>query len=119
VLAAIDGFYGAVVQQLRPWRPKAPQLPPSGRTAAEAAGIDIEPPPSDLIEPEEPDTTAPPEAEEAPSAVIQAVEGLAPAAPVADGHGPPDEPDADDEEEFVSWDAAHQRIEHERDLDRS
>src|SRR3546814_6647776 len=51
VLAAIDGFYGAVVQQLRPWSAKAPQLPKGGKTAAEEAGIDIEPPPGDIDEP--------------------------------------------------------------------
>ncbi|MGD9998208.1 MAG: hypothetical protein AB7L17_07200 [Ilumatobacteraceae bacterium] len=50
VLSALAGFYEAVVQDLRPWVAKAPQLPPSGRTAAETAGIDISPPPLDMKE---------------------------------------------------------------------
>jgi hypothetical protein len=48
VLAAIDGFYGTVVQQLRPWTPKAPQLPSSGRTSVSEVGIDVTPPPSEV-----------------------------------------------------------------------
>ncbi len=40
VLAAIDGFYGAVLQAVRPWTPKPPQFPKAG-TAAEDAGLDI------------------------------------------------------------------------------
>lgn len=51
VLTAIDGFYGAVVQQLRPWAAKAPQLPRGGRSAAEEAGLELAPPPEDLLEP--------------------------------------------------------------------
>ena len=47
VLDAILGFYAEVVQGLRPWTPKAPQLP-TGRTAAEDAGIDIRPPKGDF-----------------------------------------------------------------------
>jgi len=50
VLASLDGFYGAVVQQLQPWSAKAPQLPRSSKSAVEEAGIDIEPPPLDLEE---------------------------------------------------------------------
>ena len=50
VLAALDGFYGTVVQQIRPWAAKAPQLPRSSKTAVEEAGIDIEPPIRDLQE---------------------------------------------------------------------
>lgn len=50
VLAAVDGFYGTVVQQLRPWTAKAPQLPKSDRTAVEEAGIDTRPPTADLAE---------------------------------------------------------------------
>ncbi len=40
VVSAVNGFYESVAQDLRPWVPKAPQLPTAGRTAAEAAGID-------------------------------------------------------------------------------
>jgi hypothetical protein len=43
VVAAIDGFYGGAVQGLRLWTAKAPQLPAKGLTAAEQAGIDIDP----------------------------------------------------------------------------
>ncbi len=50
VLSSVAGFYEAVVQDLRPWVAKAPQLPPGGRSAAEAAGIDVTPPPFDLSE---------------------------------------------------------------------
>jgi hypothetical protein len=39
VLAAIDGFYETVLQGIRPWVAKAPQLPKAG-TAVAAAGID-------------------------------------------------------------------------------
>lgn len=39
VISAIDGFYETVLQGLRPWTPKAPQLPKSGSVVAEA-GID-------------------------------------------------------------------------------
>ena len=39
VLAAIDGFYRTVLQDLRPWTPKAPQFPKSG-SATDDAGID-------------------------------------------------------------------------------
>ena len=51
VLTAIDGFYHDVLQRLRPWVAKAPQLPKGGRTAAEEAGLEISPPPLDLAEP--------------------------------------------------------------------
>jgi hypothetical protein len=52
VISAVDGFYEAVVQDLRPWVAKAPQLPQGGRSAAESAGIDTTPPPRDLLEEE-------------------------------------------------------------------
>jgi hypothetical protein len=50
VVASIDGFYGEVVQKLRPWAAKAPQLPAGGKSAAESAGIDVVPPPGDFTE---------------------------------------------------------------------
>ncbi|MGH9137161.1 MAG: stress response protein [Acidimicrobiales bacterium] len=77
VLAAVDGFYAAVLQELRPWTPKAPQLPRVGRTAAEEAGIDIAPPPSDLLEQpteEELGEPVPPEAEAPRTVITEAVE---------------------------------------------
>lgn len=50
VLSAVDGFYEVVVQNLRPWTPRAPQLPRSGKSAAEEAGIDTSPPAGDLAD---------------------------------------------------------------------
>jgi len=116
VLAAIDGFYESVIQQLRPWAAKAPQLPRSGRTAAEDAGIDIEPPPGDLAETAEEDVAeaAPPDVEDLPDPVEASV------VEAQDDHNQDD--DASDlsitpvEEGLVSWDTAHERIEHERDV---
>ena len=46
----MDGFYAAVVQNLRPSSARAPQLPKGAQTAAEEAGIDVTPPPGDLLE---------------------------------------------------------------------
>lgn len=48
VISAVNGFYESVIQGLRPWVAKAPQLPSAGRTAAEAAGIDTSPLASEL-----------------------------------------------------------------------
>jgi len=106
VLASVDGFYGAVVQQVRPWAAKAPQLPKTGRTAAEEAGLDITPPPRDLVEEGveiEPEDVAPgggldleagreaPRLDEATAAV-------------------------DSEDETVRWEVAEERIDRERSL---
>lgn len=131
VLAALDGFYGAVVQQLRPWSAKAPQLPRSTRTAVEEAGIDIEPPPLDLEEHDDGPAPAPPEATAEPYAVREGVSAAATSAsleqPITSTHA--DDHHTDDDsaaglptdtttiEELVSWDTAHDRIEQERDLD--
>ncbi|MDQ3738776.1 MAG: hypothetical protein M3337_06370 [Actinomycetota bacterium] len=38
------------MEQLRPWSTKAPQLPRTAKTAVEEAGIDVQPPPRDLLE---------------------------------------------------------------------
>lgn len=73
VLAAVDGFYGGVVQGLRPWRPKAPQLPKSGRSAAEDAGLDLSPPPGDLTDPVEDELVASPDEESVPDEVAEQV----------------------------------------------
>lgn len=110
VLTAVDGFYEHVVQQLRPWAAKAPQLPAGGRSAAEEAGIDLEPPPGDLAEPDEAELTGevPPSDAPPPAAVIEGVEQaeVGTEAPVAPA---PAEP-----EEMVSWDGAQERLDHER-----
>lgn len=50
VVGPLAHFYAQVVQGLRPWVAKAPQLPSGGRTAAEEAGIDLTPPPLDMHE---------------------------------------------------------------------
>lgn len=62
VLTAVDGFYEAVAQQITPWTAKAPQLPKGGRSAAEDAGLDLEPPPLDEFEEQE----VPPELTQTP-----------------------------------------------------
>jgi hypothetical protein len=53
VLATIDGFYETVVQNLRAWSPRAPQLPAPPHTAAEGAGIVLTPPPSERVNEDE------------------------------------------------------------------
>jgi hypothetical protein len=110
VLAAIDGFYAAVVEQLQPWAPKAPKLPKSGRTAAEEAGIDITPPPGDVVHelglevPEPGDESTD---DDIAAAAIDAAERVA-HAPAA----PPSTVVEDDD--LVSWTGAEDRLEHER-----
>lgn len=118
VLAAVYGFYATVVQQLRPWSAKAPQLPRTARTAVEEAAIDIEPPPLDLEEDDGPLVEAsPPEVPEEADAVAGGVElGLAEAEAAAvesDTVHPTDQSSI----EFVSWETAHDRLEHERTPD--
>ena len=48
VISAVAGFYETVVQDLRPFVSRAPQLPAGGRSAAEAAGISTTTHPGDL-----------------------------------------------------------------------
>lgn len=119
VLAAIDGFYEAVVQQLRPWAAKAPRLPEGGRTAAEEAGIDVTPPPGDLRQRAEPvlSGSVPPDTppvEPVVAGVALAADGQANDADRA--HEPLVRPATDDE--IVSWDNAHDRLDHEREVQR-
>lgn len=109
VLASVDGFYEAVVQQLRPWTAKAPQLSKAPTTAAEQAGIDITPPPSDLAEPHASATS--PEID-----VDLDVEGTDPGGDRAT----PDDVSAiklETDHEIVSWESAHERLDHERQLE--
>lgn len=110
VLTAVDGFYEHVVQQLRPWAAKAPQLPAGGRSAAEEAGIDIEPPPGDLAEADDAELPgdAPPSDAPPPAAVIEGVEQADTATE------PPVVPAPVSPEEMVSWDGAQERLDHER-----
>ena len=127
VLAAVDGFYESVLQQLRPWAAKAPQLPRSGRTAAEEAGIDVTPPPQDLQEPvpdEELVAPLPPESEE-PAAVVDGVSAVSES--MARGEDSDDffgaaavqvlvdgETATGTDVEVVSWDEAQARLDSER-----
>lgn len=111
VLAAIDGFYESVLQQLRPWTAKAPQLPPGGRSAVEDAGIDIGPPAKDMLEEAEVTLVAFP-----PSDAPRSNETFASAEQSATQY--PREPAGDrpTEDTLVSWDAAHDRLDREREL---
>jgi hypothetical protein len=126
VLAALDGFYGTVVQAIRPWSAKAPQLPRASRTAVEEAGIDVEPPPLDLEEddafeeppPSPPDTDSnPPEVE---AGVEQSLNDSATSPPQSDNTDGPESDDvwaAAEPDEMVSWDQAHDKLDYERSLD--
>jgi hypothetical protein len=110
VLAAIDGFYAQVVQQLRPWSIRALQLPKGARTAAEEAGIDITPPPGDVLQargesvPEPGDETQP----------AKIAEDFA---ELATEPGPAQsDPASSTEPELVSWDTAQVKLDREREL---
>ena len=118
VLTALDGFYAAVLQGVRPWSPKAPQLPRGERTAAEEAGIDIEPPPLDLrddvADPELVAPVPPTDAEVHPVAVEGALASTADGGPdqgVASDTSPRDDEAIAD---VVSWADAQDRLDHER-----
>jgi len=112
VLAGVDGTYECVVQALRPWTAKAPQLPKGSKSAAEEAGIDTTPPPSDLTE------GAPTELVGQPDAPIRddlsAVAASPPSVllplpdPDAPVHTPPPPP-------MVEWGGANERLERERE----
>lgn len=104
---------------------KAPQLPRTSRTAVEEAGIDIEPPPLDLEEdegaepePSPPDTSAPPaEVEVGAAESVDAIDE-ARAEPPASSTSHTDAPTHElENDEMVSWDQAHDRLDHERNLD--
>jgi hypothetical protein len=124
VLSAIDGFYGVVVQGLRPWATKAPQFPKSGRSAAEEAGLDISVPPEEFATEDHTTDAAPPDAP-VPSEVVAAVDSVADAPPTSVSSlekGPPTpsaatydgEKMADQAEAIVSWDEAQERLDNER-----
>jgi hypothetical protein len=108
VLAALDGFYELVVQELRPWVARAPQLPTGGRTAAEEAGIDLEPPERDLLEEPDEVSEASGEASGPPEVVVAAVDEASQDAPQ------PDAAAAQAPFEMVSWDAAQDKLDQER-----
>lgn len=124
VLTSVDGFYELVIQELRPWAPKAPQLPGGGRTATEEAGIDTEPPERDLLEnvdaelvSEVPPVNAPPPAvveqgveRASDDAVSEAAESPAVATLGGGYSGESDEAPV----QLVSWDSAQERLDNER-----
>jgi hypothetical protein len=134
VLAALDGFYGSVVQQVRPWAARAPQLPKGGRTAAEEAGLDITPPPEDLAEAaleaaDEGLSGVPPEAP-IPKHVLQGVDAVEELVrepgddemAISVVSAPTNDELKDEEltdEELVTWSDAEDRLEHERHLEES
>jgi len=104
VLSAVDGFYEVVVQNLRPWAPKAPQLPKSGKSAAEDAGIDTTPPAADLVEEADLDVVSTPDETEVPAAAT-------PEVPDPEVRTPPSDP----ESSMVMWDRASERLDRERE----
>jgi hypothetical protein len=112
VLSAIDGFYEAVGQQLTPWTPKAPKLPSGGRSAAEASGLDLEPPPLDATDPV--DGAETPSAAETVDIDVEQLRATGGSAATQDllqeepGSPPPPAP------VFVRWDGAQDRLDHER-----
>lgn len=108
VLSAIDGFYEGVVQPLRPWSPKAPQLPKSGKTAAEEAGIDTTPPPTDLEDESAPGITGGPQETRLPPVAGDDLNG---ADRIPAALTPPPPPTLT----MVMWDRASERIDRERE----
>lgn len=116
VLAAVDGFYEAVVQQMRPWVARAPQLPAGGRPATEEAGIDITPPPQDLAEDTGDLSGGPPDDEDLPAIAVDplafAADDVETSAPTVEASGTA-EPAPD---ELMSWDEAHDRLDSERSM---
>lgn len=94
ILSAADGFYESVLQGLRPWVPKAPQLSKTGSAISEA-GID---------------TTVLPDEQ----ARVDSVEDVEPIIDVNDA--PADDSNSIPESsELVSWDDAEETIERERE----
>lgn len=133
VLAAIDGFYATVLQNLRSWVPRAPQLPQGQQTAAESAGLDLTAPPTDLVEEADGESVS---AEEALDEVREHTDSDAgfetpsAAGPDAAGEEPPPAAIGADEDDFqpaspqlqageelMAWDAAHDRLDREREVE--
>lgn len=106
VLSAIDGFYEEVVQTLRPWTPKAPQLPRSGRSAAEVAGIDTTPPSADLNDSIDEETVSTPDTTDVPEEAA-----ASPDVDAAQPSTPPPPPALT----MVMWDRASDRLDRERE----
>jgi len=92
VLTSVDGFYEAVAQRLRPWTAKPPKLPKGAESAAEQAGIDVTPPPSEVAGTTFTDSGEPP---------FDDIE--------------PDLPVEVSDDEVVSWAQAEERLDRERE----
>jgi hypothetical protein len=114
VLSTIDGFYGSVLQELRPWAPRAPQLTRS----TDAPAIALAPDGASRKGPSE--LTTFPESP-APAAVRESVELSDPETPSVEhpeqlDEAPvvlPETPPA----EMLSWDQAQDRLERERSVE--
>jgi hypothetical protein len=129
VLAALDGFYGSVVQQVRPWTARAPQLPKGGRTAAEEAGLDITSPPEDRaedLESVDKEMDGVPAGAPPPEPVLEGVDAAQAASselePTDDNVAMPEALAATGDElaeELVTWSDAEDRLEHERHLEQT
>lgn len=114
VLAALDGFYEVVLQGLRPWIAKAPQLPKSGSAIADAgidttvlpdeqavdAGAEIEA--AVIADDVEPQADHLPEATEPVASDVAEVDPHAGSTAVAST------------DELVTWDSQARELEHER-----
>jgi hypothetical protein len=110
VLAAIEGFYGEVVQGIRPWAARAPQLPTGVKSAAEEAGIDISPPKKDLLEKPPSELSGP--RQDAETAFIEdAIRDVGTTV-----ESPPDVTNIETARTDVAWTDAQERLERERDL---
>jgi hypothetical protein len=92
VLGAIDGFYESVLQDLRPWVAKAPQVSKTGSVLADA-GID-----TSVLPEEQPALNAEPEGLDQRSTATADTSNEIP----------------DDSHELVSWDEAEEHLEQER-----
>jgi hypothetical protein len=109
VLTSIDGFYGSVVQQLRPWSARAPQLPKDAKTAVQEAGLDVSAPRRELAEPADAGLVEPPPSSPTPAQIVDGV------ASASDAEAVTPVASAGVEPELVSWSDAQDKLETERD----
>jgi len=118
VLAAVDGFYEAVAQQITPWTAKAPQLPKGGRSAVEEAGLDLKPPPLDQFEEEVPIALTESPEEHTPEVVTAATAAVESQTDRGDSAASDADSDSSGSEplegQLLSWDNAHDRLDSER-----
>jgi hypothetical protein len=131
ILSAFDGFYGVVVQGMRPWVARAPQLPSGVQTAAEAAGIDTTPPPGDLVDtdasgtfgadnaeapevPEASDTPPPLHDDGGAVALVQQLEGATDPGNELGGSEQSLDPPSDEAGDLMQWPQAEEKLDRER-----